>query len=266
MPILEAIDRLARGPHGERVQQILKRYAPAWFLQFPWMRDSGHRYEQQLTTVTPKQMLREFCVFIESLTAQIPVILWLEDLQWTDNSTIDLLGALARREDNARLFVIVSYRPIDAVLGGSLVPQLKQTLSVHGFAVELPLELLDRTAVGEYLVSRFHNLELAAEVTTLVQDETDGNPLFVGTLVDYLVKEGLLELGGGQTRFTVPVEEVYDECPRSLRDIVELQRSATTEQESNFLDAASIIGPSFSAQGIAGALAKESEEVEEVCG
>ena len=137
---------------------------------------------------------------------------------------------------------------------------------MHGFAVELPLELLDRTAVGEYLVSRFHNLELAAEVTTLVQDETDGNPLFVGTLVDYLVKEGLLELGGGQTRFTVPVEEVYDECPRSLRDIVELQRSATTEQESNFLDAASIIGPSFSAQGIAGALAKESEEVEEVCG
>ena len=266
LPILEAIDRLARGTHGERVQQILKHYAPTWFVQFPWMQDSGHHYEQQLTTVTPRRMLREFCVFIESLTAHIPVILWLEDLHWGDNSTIDLLDALAQREENARLFVIASYRPVDAALRESLVPQLKQILSLNGFATEMTLELLDYTAIGEYLLSRFHNLESAAEVTTLIQDDTDGNPLFVITLVDYLLRQGLLEEGEGQTRFTVPVEEVYDECPRSLKVIIEIQRSATTEQESNFLDAASIIGTSFSAQGIAGVLAQDSEEVEEVCG
>ena len=265
LPILEAIDRLARGTHGEQVQQILKYYAPTWFVQFPWMQDSGQHYEKQLATITPGRMLREFCVFIEALTARTPVVLWLEDLHWSDNSTIDLLDALARREENARLFVIASYRPVDAALSGSLVPQLKQTLSLHGFAVELALELLDYVAIDEYLVSRFHNLESAAEVAALVQDETDGNPLFVITLVDYLVKQGLLEQVGGQTKFTVSTEEVYDECPRSLRDIVEIQRSVTTEQESNFLDAASIIGTSFSALSISGALLQKPEEVELVC-
>ena len=266
LPILEAIDRLARGPQGEKVQQNLKHYAPTWFAQFPWMLDSRHRYEQQLITATRRRMLREFCVFVESLTAQVPVILWLEDLCWGDNSTIDLLDALARREENARLFVIVSYRPVDAVLSGSLIPQLKQTLSLHGFAAELALELLDYTAIGEYLVSRFHNVGLNAAVTQLVQDQTDGNPLFVITLADYLVEHGLLEQGEGQLRFTVPIEEVCDECPKSLRGIVELQISATTEQESSLLEAASIIGTRFSAQGIAGVLAQEPKEVEEVCG
>ncbi len=266
LPILEAIDRLARGLHGEKVQQILKHYAPTWFAQFPWMLDSRHHYEQQLTTVTRRRMLREFCVFVESLTAQIPVILWIEDLHWGDNSTIDLLDALARREENARLFVIVSYRPVDAALRGSLIPRLKQDLSLHGFAAELALELLDYMAIGEYLVSRFHNVGSTAAVAQLVQDQTDGNPLFVITLVDYLVKHGLLEQGEGQLGFTVPIEEVCDECPKSLRGIVELQISVTTEQESSLLDAASIIGTKFSAQGIAGALEQEPEEVEEVCG
>jgi DNA-binding winged helix-turn-helix (wHTH) protein/tetratricopeptide (TPR) repeat protein len=266
LPILEAIDRLAHGPHGERIQQILKHYAPTWFVQFPWMQDPDQRFEQQLTTVTPKRMLREFCVFMESLTAHTPIILWLEDLHWGDNSTIDLLNALAQREENARLFVIASYRPVDASLRKSLVPQLKQTLSLNGFATELPLEFLDFTAIGEYLVSRFHNLDSVAEVTAFVQDETDGNPLFFITLVDYLLETGLLEEVEGQTRFTVPVEEVYDECPKSLKVIIEIQRSATTEQESSFLDAASIVGTSFSAQGVAGALAQDAEEVEEVCG
>jgi hypothetical protein len=266
LPILEAVDRLARGPHGEKVQRILKHYAPSWFVQFPWMLDSGHRYEQQLTTITPTRMLREFCVFVESLTAQVPVILWIEDLCSSDNSTVDLLDALARREESARLFIIVSYRPIDAVLKKTLVPQLKQTLSLHGFAAELALELVDYAAIDEYLVSRFHNVESTAAVTELVQNQTDGNPLFVITLVDYLVEHGLLEQGEGQIRFTVPIEAVCDECPKSLRSIVELQISATTEQESSLLDAASIIGRKFSAQGIAGALAQEPEEVEEVCG
>jgi DNA-binding winged helix-turn-helix (wHTH) protein/tetratricopeptide (TPR) repeat protein len=266
LPVLEAIDRLARGLHGEMVQQTLKHYAPTWFAQFPWMLDSRHDYEQQLTTVTATQMLREFCVFIESLTARIPVILWIEDLHWGDNSSINLLDALARREENARLFVIVSYRPVDAVLEGSLISQLKQTLSLHGFAAELALELLDYTAIGAYLGSRFHNIESTAAVTELVEDQTGGNPLFVITLADYLVEHGLLEQGEGQMRFTVPVEKVCDECPKSLRAIVKLQISVTTEQELSLLDAASIIGTKFSAQGIAGALAQEPKKAEEVCG
>ncbi len=54
------------------------------------------------------------------------------------------------------------------------------------------LELLGRTAVAEYLTSRFDKLDSIISLTDLVIEQTDGNPLFVITLIDYLVANGLL--------------------------------------------------------------------------
>ncbi len=266
LPVLEAIDRLARGPRGELVQQSLKHYAPTWFVQFPWMLEPEYSFEQQLIGATPARMLREFCVFVEALAAEVPLILWLEDLHWSHAGTIDLLDALARREENARLFVIASYRPVDAALSDNPVPHLKQSLLQQNLAVELALELLGRTAVAEYLTSRFDKLNSIISLTDLVIEQTDGNPLFFITLVDYLVANGLLDQVQDQWELTVPFETVCAECPKSLKDIVEMQKAAASEDEIVLLDAASVVGTAFDAQAVAGALDLDVDTVEAVCG
>jgi len=266
LPVLEAIDRLARGPRGELVQQSLKHYAPTWFVQFSWMLEPEYSFEQQLIGATPARMLRDFCVFVEALAAKVPLILWLEDLHWSDTGTIDLLDALARREENARLFVIASYRPVDAAISGNPVPQLKQSLLQQNLAVELALELLGGTAVAEYLTSRFGKLDSVTSLMDLVIEQTDGNPLFVITLVDYLVANGLLEQVQDQWELTVPFETVCGECPKSLKDIVEMQKAAASEDEIALLDAASVVGTAFDAQAVAGALDLDVDTVEAVCG
>ena len=266
LPVLEAIDRLARGPRGELVQQSLKQYAPTWFVQFPWMLEPGYSFDWQLIAATPGRMLREFCVFVEALAARVPFILWLEDMHWSDTGTIDLLDALARREENAQLFIIASYRPVDAALSGNPVPHLKQSLLQKNFAVELALELLGHTAVTEYLTSRFDKLDSITALTDLVIEQTDGNPLFVITLIDYLVANGFLEQVRDQWKLTAPFETVCAECPKSLKDIVELQRSAANKEEISLLDAASVVGTGFDSQAVAGALELDVETVETVFG
>ena len=263
-PILEAIDRLARGPRGELVQQSLKKCAPTWFVQFPWMLEPEYSFEWQLIAATPGRMLREFCVFVEALTARVPLILWLEDLHWSDTGTIDLLDALALREENSRLFIIASYRPVDASISGNSVPHLKQSLLQKNLAVELALELLGHTAVAEYLTTRFDKLDSTASLTDLVIEQTDGNPLFVITLVDYLVANGLLEQVQDQWKLTIPFEAVCAECPKSLKDIVEMQKSAANKEEISLLDAASVVGTGFDAQAVAGALELDVDTVEAV--
>ncbi len=266
LPILEVIDRLARGPQGETVQQFLKRYAPTWFVQFSWMQDSEYGFDRQLMGVTPGRMLREFCVFIEALTARIPLVLWLEDLHWSDTGTTDLLNVLSRREENARLFVIASYRPVDAAISCHPVAHLKQSLLQHNFAVELTLELLAHTAVEAYLTSRFDKLDSITRLTDLVIEQTDGNPLFVITLLDYLVANGLLEKVQKHWKFTATYESMSAECPKSLKEIVETQKSATSNEQTNLLDAASVVGTIFDAQAVAGALELSVQTVETVFG
>lgn len=265
LPILEALDRLARGPMGDTVQKSLRRYAPLWLLQMPWLLPPDHVYDAELVGSTPARMLREFCVFLESLAADTPLILWLEDLHWCDKATIDLLDAMARREELARVLVVASYRPVDAAVLDAPVRQLKLSLVQHRRAAELALELLDAETVGELLAARFPGMSALAELTSLVQQASDGNPLFVVTLADYLVAHQLLIQQGGVWLVTAPIETIRVEIPNSLKDIIELQLQQASAQEVSLLETASVVGTDFPAQAVAAMLGLETDAVELAC-
>ena len=58
-------------------------------------------------------MLREGCAALEIITKEFPLAIALEDLHWADPSTLDLIAAIARRKDRARLLLLSTYRPGD---------------------------------------------------------------------------------------------------------------------------------------------------------
>jgi predicted ATPase len=51
-------------------------------------------------------MLRELTEALEAFTRDVPLILLLEDLHWSDSATLEWLGYAARRRDVARLLVV----------------------------------------------------------------------------------------------------------------------------------------------------------------
>src|SRR5262249_28634543 len=114
LPVLEALGRLLREPGVERVIGVLKTHAPTWLAQLPWLEDCGDREASPRTLlgVTKERMLREMAEAVETVTATTPLLLVLEDLHWSDYSTLDLVGMLARRQEAARLLVIGSYRAV----------------------------------------------------------------------------------------------------------------------------------------------------------
>ena len=64
-------------------------------------------------------MLREITELLESLAAETPLVLMLDDLHWSDPSTLDALAHLAQRSEPARLLVLGTYRPVDTILAGT---------------------------------------------------------------------------------------------------------------------------------------------------
>src|SRR5262245_17284431 len=86
LPLLEALDRLCRGPEGERVVALLTQYAPSWIVQLPGLLSATAVADLQRTLAgtTPTRMLRELCVALEAAGAERPVVLVLEDLHWSD--------------------------------------------------------------------------------------------------------------------------------------------------------------------------------------
>ena len=129
LPVLEAIGRLARDPRGGVFVEWMKQHTPAWLVQMPTLLNPTELEEVQrkVPGATQERMLREMSEGLEVLTEQIPFILVLEDLHWSDVSTLDLLSSLAQRTESARLLIIGTYRPEEGLAEGHPLERLPKS-------------------------------------------------------------------------------------------------------------------------------------------
>ena len=210
-------------------------------------------------------MLRELAEALELLTAQQPLVLVLEDLHWSDPSTLDLLAVLARRREPARLLLLATYRPPEVRRRAHPLRALQQELQLHGHGVELPLTLLTEEAIATYLACRLPGLPRVDQLARLVHQRTEGNPLFMVTLVESWLTQGVLLKQDGVWALAATVEALHHSVPDSLRQMIDRQRDGLSAEEQRLLEAASVAGVEFSAAGVAAGLAQEVEHVDDGC-
>ncbi|MBI3303934.1 MAG: AAA family ATPase [Deltaproteobacteria bacterium] len=267
MPVLEAWGRLCREPGGEHLIELLRRHAPMWLMQMPSLIDEAEleTLQRKVQGTTRERMLREMAETLEVLTAEKGLVLKLEDLHWSDYSTLGLVSYLAQRRGPARLLMIGTYRPADVVVSGHPLKGIKQELQVHGRCEEMRLELLKEKEVGKYLAVRFPGSHLPAKLTGLIHRRTDGNPLFMVNVVDYLVRQGMMVEDRGKWELKGGLEVVEVGVPESLRQMIEKQIEGLNVEEKRVLEVVSVAGVEFSVAAVAAGLKGEADEVEERC-
>jgi DNA-binding winged helix-turn-helix (wHTH) protein/predicted ATPase len=267
LPVLEAVGQLCRGPGGAQVIPLLSRYAPTWLAQMPGVLGEAEfeAVQRKAQGATQERMLRELAEALEALTAVTPVMLVLEDLHWSDYSTLDLLSLLAQRRGPARLVLLGTYRPAEVIVSGHPLKALKQELQGHGRCKELPLGFFTELEVAQYLATRFPQQHLPPALGRAVHQSTEGNPLFLVNVVDYWVSQAVLVETEGQWRLTAQVDGLAAGVPESLRQMIEKQIERLTPQERRLLEAASVAGIEFSPAAVAASLEEQTGQVEERC-
>jgi DNA-binding SARP family transcriptional activator len=179
--------------------------------------------------------------------AQPPGVLFLDDLHWADEASLDLLNYLVRRLRGRRLFILGAWR-------GEEVPanhRLRQTLADagrNGLAALAPLSRLNRSAVTE-LVERAAPGQ-AGSLTERVYRESEGLPFFI---VEYLAM-----LADGRR---APQAEGSWSLPGSVRDLLESRLALTDETGRQLLSAAAAIGRSFDFETLQEASGRAVEEI-----
>src|SRR4051794_8132049 len=265
LPILEALDRLCRVPaSGDEVIRLLDRHAPTWLAQMPGLLEPAalEALERRNRSATRERMLREMAEAVEAISAGRPLLLAIEDLQWSDASTIDLLSWLAQRREPARLMVIGTCRPAEAKPDGHPLHAIVRELCRQGRATELALAFLDEAAVAEYLRSRLGDALLPAWLPRLLHERTDGNPLFVVDLVESWIAQGLLARTAGAWSLPATPEALAADLPLSLRQLIEQQLNQLAAEDEETLEEASVVGRVFSSALVAAAGERDAEETE----
>jgi DNA-binding winged helix-turn-helix (wHTH) protein/tetratricopeptide (TPR) repeat protein len=271
LPVLEALMRACRGPSGERFVATLKLYAPTWLAQMPSLLAPPQRRDLGRRTggVTRERMLRELTGALEAAAEGACIVLWLEDLHWSDVSTIDWLAAFACRPERARVLLVGTYRPAEALAPGHPLRAMQDTLRRQGRAVEIALPSLTRAAVSEYVVRRFAPgptptdplSGLAAEVHA----RTEGTPLFMVGVLDDLVAAGVLAHVDGRWAVRGAARAGALGIPDDLQRLIARQLDRLDPTEARALEVASLVGAQFSAAAVAAGAGVAQDDVETMC-
>jgi DNA-binding winged helix-turn-helix (wHTH) protein len=267
LPILEALGALCRGPGGARLVALLRQQAPTWAAQMPWVLTAAQRVQvlNELQGATRERMLREGAEVLDTLTTERPLVLVLEDLHWSDYATVDLLALLARRRTPARLLVLGTYRPGEVRMPQHPLPVVVLDLQRHGLATEIPLRGLSAEAVATYLAARFPQQHFPGTLAGWMHQRTEGNPLFLVTLVQALLAQGLLQEHEGRWTLHADLATLTGEVPASLRHVLEQQIARLAPALQRVLEVASVAGMEFAAAAVAAGLETAVDGVEEHC-
>jgi DNA-binding winged helix-turn-helix (wHTH) protein/tetratricopeptide (TPR) repeat protein len=266
LPVLGAIREACTTANGQLLVERLSELAPSWVLQLPGLvsPDAADRLRAQSIGVTGDRMLREL---LDAVCFTAPVapllVLALEDLHWSDGSTLGLLDALAADRRTARLLVIATHRPGDGSSASQAVHALAVSLRLRQRASLITLDALGVDEVGELVASRAGS-EADAELATLIHQRTGGVPLFAEHLLDDWLRAGWLRIESDSLVATKPLAELADAIPDGIRLLIEHTADGLPATDQAVLGAAAIAGRSFTSAEVSAATLQPDEDVEAI--
>ena len=138
-------------------------------------------------------------------TAQQPVLFIVEDLHWSDPSTLEFLTLLLDQGPTVRLLTLLTCRPEFAI-----------PWSFRAHCTPLTLPRLPQAQVAEMIGGVAGNKALPPEVVAQIAIKTDGVPLFVEELTKMVLESGLLH--EGEDRYALPGPLPSLAIPATLHD------------------------------------------------
>jgi serine/threonine protein kinase len=127
-----------------------------------------------------------------------PLALFLDDLQWLDATTFDLLEDLLSQPDVQHLILIGAYRDNEVNSAHPLMRKLEAIRQAGARVQEIILAPLAREDLGRLIADALHSEpERAAPLAQLVHEKTAGNPFFAIQFISALAQEELVRFDHG---------------------------------------------------------------------
>jgi predicted ATPase/signal transduction histidine kinase len=139
-----------------------------------------------------------------------PLALFLDDLQWLDAATLDLLEDLLVQPDVRHVMLIGAYRDNEVNSAHYLMRKLEAIRQAGAIVQEIKLAPLTREDLAQLIGDSLHcEPERAISLAQLVHEKTGGNPFFAIQFVSSLAEEGLLNFDYGNARWSWDLNQIH---------------------------------------------------------
>lgn len=194
---------------------------------------------------------KQYLGFLEQLSSESPVVLILEDLQWIDESSANLLLPLANKLKNSNILLLGSYRKNEIETNAPFLETVIIELTRAFGDIDIKLDpandqekqtLLD--AILDERPNRF-----SEEFRSRMLNTTSGNPLFIHEILHSMHDAGQI-IADEEGVFVDSVDLDWDHIPERLEAVVLGRLSKIDESSKSLLTTASVQGDSFLLQAL----------------
>ena len=177
-----------------------------------------------------------------------PLMTMFEDLHWIDDETQALLNLLADSIANAKILLLVNYRP-----------EYSHQWNSKTYYTQHSLDPLGKESADEMLAALLGDGAEMAQLKRVIIERTEGNPFFMEETVQVLLDEGSLVRDGSTTRLTRPLGEL--KIPPTVQGILAARIDRLSAESKDLLQALAVIGREFSFSLIRAVTGKSEDEL-----
>lgn len=208
-------------------------------------------------------LLDQLTMALRSLARKHPLILMLDDLQWVDAHTTNLLFHLGKRLPGSRILIIGAYRPEDLILESQedrhpLNFIINELQSLYG-DIQVDLTQADGKRLVEALLDDEPNL-FNHEFRQALHHYSGGNPLFVLELLQGFKERRELKRDA-QGRWNIAAELSWELLPAKIEGVIAERLNRLPCELRDLLSAASVQGETFIAEVAAETIGMDETEV-----
>jgi class 3 adenylate cyclase/tetratricopeptide (TPR) repeat protein len=236
----EVLGEVVRGPNAEAITALVRGHAEAERLSavLASFLGDGEQHSTEDSFWAVRRLLEHLATTAATTatTADGPLVLVIDDIQWAEPLFWDLIDHLAEWIAAPVLLIALARPELREVRPELTVPGRTVTASIalDGLDAATTLELAQRILSTD---------SLPAELLDRIPDSTGGNPLFVRELVNMLVADGVLARADAGWQLTIDASAI--EVPPTIVSLLASRVERLPADERNVLELASVIGTEF---------------------
>jgi predicted ATPase/class 3 adenylate cyclase len=202
---------------------------------------------ERVRILDPQALQAQYFTALSRLITALAVLetlyIVLDDIQWADPSSIELLVRLVPIVLQTRILLCIMSRPDRDAAGWKLVESLREKMGAG--LTEISLAALSETESSQLILKLLDTASLPKSVNDLICSSSDGNPLFVEEVIHMLVDRQILTHQDKAWQVAKEIETL--EIPDNLQSLLLARIDRLPEDARHTLRVASIIGRQFSA-------------------
>lgn len=209
----------------------------------------------------PEKLLREYVGALKKVAEKQPVLVFVDDLHWSDTASIKLLSHLSRAVRDLPVMILGAYRPSDIAVEGHPLRDLIAELLRYDRDAQLQIHSLSANGVKQLVRNVYPSNKFPDSFCNDLTSSTDGAPLFVVESLRLMQDRGELKKDDKDGRWMLTRELNDDDLPRNVEAIITKRLERIPEDLREILSMAAVQGPTFQTAVLAGVLGKDELEL-----